>query len=47
MAAKRPSLSAAELARPFAGDLAQRFPPTLSPKQLAELLGKSVKTVYG
>jgi len=33
-------------ARPFAGERGERFPPVLSPEQLAELLGLSVKTIY-
>ena len=43
---KKPTLSADELTRPFTGELAERFPPVLSPKQLAELLGRSRKTIY-
>lgn len=46
MSAKKPNLSAEELARPFAGEWGERFPPILSPQQLAELLGLSVKTIY-
>jgi len=46
MSAKKPNLTDDEIARPFTGEEAKRFPPILSPEQLAELLGKSVKTVY-
>jgi excisionase family DNA binding protein len=46
MSTKKPTLSADELARPFAAELAAKYPPVMSPKQLAELLGKSPKTVY-
>lgn len=46
MSLKKPHLDPGEIARPFAGELAERFPPILSPKQLAELIGKSPKTVY-
>lgn len=46
MSRKPPALTAADLSRPFGGDLAVRYPPVLSPRQLADLLGKSRKTVY-
>ena len=46
MPGKKPNLTTEEIALPFQGELAERFPPTLSPKQFAELLGLSVKTVY-
>lgn len=46
MSTRKPTLSADEMARPFVGELALRFPPVISPRQLAELLGKSPKTVY-
>ncbi|MBX9581063.1 MAG: helix-turn-helix domain-containing protein [Gemmataceae bacterium] len=46
MSGKKPNLDPSEIARPFVGELAERFPPILSPGQLAELLGKSPKTVY-
>ena len=46
MSAKKPTLSAADLARPFAAELAAEYPPILSPTQLAGLLGRSPKTVY-
>jgi excisionase family DNA binding protein len=41
------SISRTELQAPFAGELGKDFPVVLSPKQLAELLGLSVKTIYG
>jgi len=40
-------LSAAEISRPFEGESGRQFPIILSPTLLAELLGLSVKTVYG
>jgi excisionase family DNA binding protein len=40
------NLTRAEIARAFDGDSKAKFPPILSPCQLAELLGLSVKTVY-
>lgn len=46
MNARKPNLSADEIARTFAGELAERFPPILSPAQLAGLVGKSIKTIY-
>lgn len=46
MSTREPTLTADKLARPFVGELAVKFPPVLSPTQLAELLGKSPKTVY-
>jgi excisionase family DNA binding protein len=46
MSTKKPTLSADELARPFVAELAAKYPPVMSPKQLAEQLGKSLKTVY-
>lgn len=46
MSARKPNFSAEELARPFAGEWGERFPPILSPRQLAGLLGLSVKTIY-
>ena len=36
----------ASLARLFAGELADRYPPVLSPAGLAGLLGRSPKTIY-
>jgi excisionase family DNA binding protein len=42
---KRP-LRAEEITRPFAGEMGTVHPVILSPQQLAELLGLSVKTVY-
>jgi excisionase family DNA binding protein len=46
MLAKKPNLTRNEIARAFEGDLAAKFPPILSPAQLAELLGLSIKTIY-
>ncbi|OWK41241.1 hypothetical protein [Fimbriiglobus ruber] len=43
---RKTRLTPDEIARPFDGELSQRFPPIVSPEQLAELLGKSRKTVY-
>lgn len=40
------NLSTDELARPFKGELGATFPVILSPLQLAELVGLSVKTIY-
>ena len=45
--ADAPILSRADLIRVFTGDLAQQFPPILSPTALARLLGAKVKTIYG
>jgi predicted DNA-binding transcriptional regulator AlpA len=39
-------LTRAEIARAFDCDFAAQFPPILSPSQLSELLGLSVKTLY-
>jgi excisionase family DNA binding protein len=41
-----PNLTRKEIARTFDSDLAAKFPPILSPAQLAELLGLSLKTIY-
>ncbi len=46
MPSKKLQLSLEEIPRPFQGELAERYPPILSPRQLADLLGFSVKTVY-
>lgn len=46
MSGKKPHLDSDEIARPFVGELAERFPPILSPKQLADLIGLSPKTIY-
>lgn len=46
MSVRKPNLSAEEIARPFAGEWGERFRPILSPDQLAELVGLSVKTIY-
>jgi excisionase family DNA binding protein len=43
---KKPTLTATDLSRPFEGDLAAQYPPVLSPQLLAQLLGRSRKTVY-
>lgn len=42
----REILSEEEIAKAFVGPGAERYPPILSPSQLAELLGLSVKTIY-
>jgi len=47
MGIRKRILSADELTRPFIAEWAAKFPPILSPAQLAELLGQSRKTVYG
>jgi len=42
-----PNLTRNEIARVFVGNLAEKFPPIISPEQLAELAGgRSVKTIY-
>jgi hypothetical protein len=47
MAAPKPKLTRNEIARVFDGNLAEKFPPIVSPDQLAELAGGlSVKTIY-
>ena len=47
MPSRKLNLTADEIARPFAGRTgASNSPPILSPEQLAELLGLSVKTIY-
>jgi hypothetical protein len=46
MPACKPNLTRNEIARAFEGDLTATFPPIISPSQLAELLGLSVKTIY-
>jgi excisionase family DNA binding protein len=46
MPSRKLNLTSDEIARPFAGELAGQFPPIVSPTQLAELLGLSVKTIY-
>jgi excisionase family DNA binding protein len=40
------ALSKAHFERAFSSVAGQQFPPILSPKQLADLLGLSVKTIY-
>lgn len=42
----RPSITPEEFSRPFQGELGQRFPPVLTPRQFADLLNLSVKTIY-
>lgn len=44
--ARKPGLTLEEIAHPFVVDWDDRLPPILSPRQLAELLGLSVKAVY-
>lgn len=39
-------LTPSEIARVFEGVLLAKFPPILSPDQLADLFGLSVKTIY-
>jgi len=39
-------LTTDEIARPFHGEWADRYPPILSPAKLADLLGQSRKTIY-
>lgn len=46
MASRKLNLTDDEIARPFAGPAAERFPVILSPDRLAELLGLSVNTIY-
>lgn len=46
MSARKLNLSAEEFAYTFANEMGERFPPIMSPSQLAELLGKRVKTIY-
>lgn len=45
MSGKKLQLSAEEIARPFQGEWAERFPPILSPELLAELIGLSLGTI--
>jgi excisionase family DNA binding protein len=45
--ARRPApISETEIAQAFTGPTGERFGPVLSPAQLAELTGLSVKTIY-
>ncbi len=46
MADRKLKLTADEITRPFTAELTAEYPPILSPEQLAELLGQSVKTIY-
>ena len=46
MPSRKLNLTGDEIARPFTGAAAEHFPSILSPEQLAELLGLSVKTIY-
>jgi hypothetical protein len=43
---RRRLLTQDELARPFREELGQQYPPILSPLRLADLLGRSPKTIY-
>lgn len=43
---KKLGLTTDEIQRPFMGEWRERFPPILSTRQLSELLGLSVKTIY-
>jgi excisionase family DNA binding protein len=43
---RKRNLAPGDLQQAFAGDDGGRFPVIMSPAQLAELLGLSVKTVY-
>jgi hypothetical protein len=45
MADPKPKLTPEEIAAPFTGAWGERFPPCLTRKQVAELLGKSVKVI--
>ena len=46
MSRRKPPLSKDEIRQPFAGPLADEYPPILSPVQLAKLCGLSRKTIY-
>ena len=46
MSSRPRPLSTDDIARAFGGAVGDRFPVILSPAQLADLLGLSVKTVY-
>lgn len=46
MPSRKLNLTDDEIARPFAGAEGEQFPVILSPDQLAELVGLSVKTIY-
>ncbi len=46
MPSRKLNLTEDEIARAFTGATAEQFPPIISPEQLAELLGLSVKTIY-
>jgi predicted DNA-binding transcriptional regulator AlpA len=46
MTTRKPNLSDEEIARPFQGELGEQFPTIISPVQLADLVGISVKTMY-
>jgi len=39
-------LSQDELQKPFTGDFGDKYPPIVSPQQLADLLGYAVSTIY-
>lgn len=47
MACRKINLTSDELARAFTAELAVKYPPVVSPEQLAELIGKSINTIYG
>lgn len=46
MPARKLVLTSEEIALPFTGEWGERYPPILSPRLLAQLLGLSIKTVY-
>ena len=47
MSTRKRNLTTGDIEQAFAGVEAARFPIIMSPAQLADLLGMSVKTVYG
>ena len=46
MSTRNTKIDRDDLAKPFHGETAEKFPPIVSPTQLADLLRKSVKTIY-
>jgi len=46
MSRRKPKLSIDEIKRAFQSDSGNAFPPIVSPKQLADILGYSIKTIY-
>ncbi len=46
MASKKLNLGREEIAATLGGESGGFVPPVLSPQQLADVLGKSVKTIY-